>query len=315
MRRHFRRARTNPAGEVKQPFALDRMVLEGEQATLYTILGGPEGSPIEQGRTTVEAWTRRFVEAARGIPARTLGLIPQSLPLRALHVENNRIIFLVEYAPGVRTVAWTRGTRQEPSPGTAAREATVALPYVLFFITVHGSAYLGNSSVYFRSAPLQAADFSDPLCDCHFFNCSPRAHKVYCWICTGNLPAVVAQGQSLPDFVASVIDAFWFTGFNYSSEMHEGNSFFGLGRKGGKREIPDPRVQTIEAWEEATAADPRFALTVPWNPAGRTVRDVFYELATVDGGDRWPFRTASDLGNFVMNQGEKEAAEEEGAST
>lgn len=299
----------------KQPFAIDQVIFQGEDAIFNTLLGGPEGAPIEQGRTTVEEWTRRFVEAARGIPARTLGLMPENFPLRALHTQNNFLLFLLEYPPGVRTLAWTReGVKPKGVPEPRWREATVALPYVLFFITVQGGRYLGKSSVYFRNERIRAADFTDTLSDCHFFNCSPQAYGVYCWMCSTSLPPAVQPTQSLPAFVASVIDNFWFTGFNYSSEHNEGNSFFGLGRKGGKKQIPDARVQTIEAWEEATARDPGFAVTVPWNPSPRTVRDVFAELTAVGSGSAWPFRTAGDLGNLIVgNKPPDEPPDAEGA--
>lgn len=279
----------------------DQVVLEGERAILNTLAGGPGGRPTFQGEKSIADLSLAIGKRGATILPRTIGLIPTDLPLRTIHMANGRLVFLVEYPPGPRTVRWlSDGSPAQPEPHSPYRDVTIALPYVLFFITTTWEGELRPSSVYFRTEPLKQLDYTDGLLDCHFLNCSPNSCGVYCWICSQYMPQRPAAGQSLVEFVASCIDNFWFSAFNLSSERHEGQSFFGKGcGTRGETPIPDPRVLSIRAWEEASREDPSFALTVPWNPAQRTVNDVFTELT---GGPLcWPFKTASHLGNLILS--------------
>lgn len=284
---------------------IDQVVLEEGRAILNTLAGGPSGKATCQGEKPIADWSLAIGRRGASLLPRTIGLIPADLPLRTIHMANGRLVFLVEYPPGSRTVRWLNdGTLAQLGIRSKCCDVTIALPFVLFFITTTWEGTLHNSSVYFRTEPLKQLDYTDALLDCHFLNCSPNSYGAYCWICSQYMFREPASGQSLVEFVASCIDYFWFSAFNLSSEAHEGQSFFGKGcGTKGETPIPDPRVLSIRAWKEASRADSSFVLAVPWNPAGRTVMDVFTELT--GGPVRWPFETASHLGNLILSDRRK----------
>jgi hypothetical protein len=61
---------------------------------------------------------------------------------------------------------------------------------------------------------------------------------------------------------------FWGAGFNRSSEIHEGMSYWTASRS------LDPRFQTLETWEQASQEHPFFPLEVSWTPAQATIGSV-----------------------------------------
>jgi hypothetical protein len=64
----------------------------------------------------------------------------------------------------------------------------------------------------------------------------------------------------------------WGAGFNRSSEVHEGMSYW------TKMRSIDRRFETLEKWEQASQEDAFFPLGIAWKPAGRTVGDVVEEM-------------------------------------
>lgn len=275
-----------------------QVVLEGPRAISNLLLGGPGGQAVFQDERTVESLTRGIALRASIVSSWSIGLAPVGLPLRAMFGRNGKTVYLVEYPPGTRNVPWiTRGSRSDFGAGTQYEHVTIAFPYVVFFITITSAGTLSTSSVYFRTTPLTKADYSDELCDCHFLNCSVNAYGVYCWICSQKMQTSMEPGQSVLEYVAALLNYFWFSAFNRSSERHEGQSFFGKG-SAGKRPIPDARIRTIEAWIAASREDPAFVLEVPWNPSGRTVQHVFEELTGPE--QVWPFVDAGSVANLIQ---------------
>lgn len=281
----------------------DQVVLEGDRAIANALVGGPGGRIDFKGERTVSELTRTIASRGMELLPWSLGLVPTNLPLRAVYNLNGWLVFLIEYPPGLRTMRWIREDSPERwGSGATYRDVAIALPYVVFFVAVSWQGTLGNCSVYFRTEHVQRADFHDDLLDCHFLNCSVNAHGVYCWMCSQYMRRRCSPGESALDLVRESIDNFWFAGSNLSSEDHEGASFFGKG-SAGRHQIRDPRVLTIGAWEKVSVADAAFALDVPWNPAGRTVLDVFTELT---GGEQpWPFATASAVANLILTRRKK----------
>ena len=94
------------------------------------------------------------------------------------------------------------------------------------------------------------------------------------------------------------------TGFNYSSENHEGASWFGESRK------VDARINTVERWQEATTQDPLFVLEVPWLKTGLSLGQIVERVFKNHGalnGDAW---TSVTLARHVFNY--KPAAQSNG---
>jgi len=285
---------------------ISQVVLEETRARAYVLLGGTGGRAIFRGEKTVAAVTQELARrSARVLPWST-GLIPASMPLRAIHTANDRLVYLAEYPPGIRTMPWIReNSPVDFGPGATYHDVTLSLPFVLFFVTVSSEGVLLPSSVYFRTEPLRNREWTDELFDCHFLNCSPDACGVYCWMCSQYMQSRAFPKQSLPEFVAATIERFWLAASNRSSERHEGQSFFG---KGTSRPyaLRDYRVRSVCAWEQATRQHPLFALEVPWNPARRTVADVFCELTQWKGA--WPYTTSQSVSAFILSNTKGESA-------
>ena len=271
-----------------------------KRATVSLLTGGARQRVYPQGSKPIETLTRALGEQGHTLLPWSLGLAPRGLGLRAVYSRSGRYVFLVECEPGLRTIPWvvTGGDEEERK----YRDVQVSVPYTEFFFAVTHTGNLCPSSVYMRTAPVKKADFSDPLDEPHFLNCSVESYGVFCWICSQFMRGCPQKGESLLEYVAACVDYFWQAPFNDSSERHEGQSFFGRGCGTGEkhvRRLPDERVTSLEAWEVASAADPYMALTVRWNPAGRTVADTFQEL-TGGKGDAWPYRDAQSVANLIV---------------
>ena len=104
------------------------------------------------------------------------------------------------------------------------------------------------ASWLFRTAPLESWD--DELLYPALLNCSkftPPEGKPLSWICTQHLNYAAlsketSPGRRLRAGFRALMHCLLETGFNYSSENHEGASWFGESCR------VDPRVANVEAW-------------------------------------------------------------------
>jgi hypothetical protein len=109
-------------------------------------------------------------------------------------------------------------------------------------------------------------------------NCSkftPPEGRPLSWICTQNLDlrpcaAISDVNLRMRESLAALMRCLLDTGFNHSSEMHEGASWYGE----TVRQHVDARVVTVEKWEQATRDNPLFVLDVPWLKTGKTVQEI-----------------------------------------
>jgi hypothetical protein len=271
---------------------MDQVVFEGLRVILNTLDGGPGGRAEFQGEARVKDFAAEWFRRCRAQGAISYGLAPPGVVVRTIWHRNGVVVFLVEVAPGPRTMQWLRDDSPEPyGPGATYRDVYIYLPWQYFFIAMDASGQLaGGSSVYFLNAQLRSTN--QELADCHFFNCSVDAYRMHCWICSQYFPGK-DDSQSLLEYAASIVARFYSGGFNQSSEHNEGASFWGVNR----RLVKDPRVQAVDAWEAATRKDPHFALTVPWISSGLTVRRVFEQLT----GNRaaWFPQSTKEIANVV----------------
>ena len=86
------------------------------------------------------------------------------------------------------------------------------------------------------------------------------------------------------------------TGFNDSSDRHEGASWFSESAR------VDPRVASVESWEAATAKGPLFVLDVPWLRTGLSLRQVVERVFKNQRAPRAAATSAGDLARLVFNQ-------------
>ena len=86
------------------------------------------------------------------------------------------------------------------------------------------------------------------------------------------------------------------TGFNESSEYHEGSSWYAESRQ------IDPRISSIRDWEKATDADHLFVLEVPWLPTGLSVAQVVERIFRNQQAAARTVASAGDLARTIFNQ-------------
>ena len=154
---------------------------------------------------------------------------------------------------------------------------------------------------FFRNEPLHSVD--DELSYPALLNCSKWADTegmghALSWICTQYLKGT--KDMSSPDrgvrFAASfeaVRHCLLETGFNRSSENHEGNSWFRASAH------IDKRIGTVERWEEETKKDPLFVLDVPWIKSHHSVKDLAERTFKRFHAADQSVKTASDLYRYI----------------
>ena len=168
----------------------------------------------------------------------------------------------------------------------------------------------GHNECFFRAAPLKGMD--DALCFPALLNCSKFESpdgKPLSWICTANHD--LSAGE-VSDETARMWKQFGLllqclleTGFNLSSEAHEGASWYAESVR------VDNRIATVERWEKATAANPLFVLDVPWLSTHMTVRQVQDRIFANHAVPRHRMETAMDLARVLFNFGRTRPAETE----
>ncbi|MDP3997159.1 MAG: hypothetical protein U1C49_03060 [Candidatus Andersenbacteria bacterium] len=271
---------------------VDQLVFEsgsvGDVAVHNLLMGGPGGIPLYQGTLPLTLYLKQLASLYAGQEEFNTGLVPCGMNVRATYQRYGMTVFLVEVAPSTRTLKWIR----DDSPAPYGNEATycdacISLPYQYFFVTIdnmtidNSPRLTSHNSVYFANQPITSLD--EPLGECHFHNCSVNAYSLHCWICTQWLSGDMGLGKNPApmQLVAAFIEWFYASGFNRSSDFHEGTSFWSRNRQ----ELGDKRLENIAAWKRASSRNPGFVLRVKWRPS-LTAREVLEELTRIP--DRRP---------------------------
>ncbi len=286
-----------------------RRKVDPDDATVLTIEGESVVARMPVGveaRTTVAELFERLTGGApdtRGLvlPEGTQALVPTRMGFVLVH----------QTAPAVHGLRWIRAdSGSDFGPGTRYRDVRLSLPYLIVlavFESGRGCVQLSRQNeCFFSLRPLGRQGMDTPLCFPALLNCSrvpddPRLPLS--WICTQHLsPREVAGGPDLHlavhDGLRALLRHLLDSGFNRSSERHELSSWF----TETVRAAIDPRLASVEAWEAASAADPLFALEVPWLPTGKTLGEVIERARARLGGPGSRIQSASDLARFVFNQ-------------
>ncbi len=209
---------------------------------------------------------------------------------------------------GFRWIA--EGSPAEFGPGTQYRDVRLALPYVIviavFTVSGRGAPSLSNvNECYFTNQPLETQGLDTPLFYPALLNCSVMKAgdgEPLSWICTQHLPRTGLKRArnldvALRDGLGVLLRHLLESGFNRSSEHHEGASGFGATVEAKV----DPRVASVEAWEEASRADPLFPLEVPWLPLGKTLREVAGRSRDTGRRSRRRIDTAADIVRLIFD--------------
>ena len=225
-------------------------------------------------------------------------------------LSNGDLLVLVhETVPQVRNLKWiSRDSVELHGSGVEYREVSVSLPYVIVLAVFQsepagGYRVTSKNECFFRTAPLASLDdelLYPALLNCSRFRNDPQ--RPLSWICTQYLKRKRRRGasdsnSSLRTGLEGLLEHLLDSGFNLSSEHHEGSSWF---TETVKAKV-DPRIASIETWEDTTKKDPLFAMDVPWLPTGKSVRQVAKRILAANSSGSASPRTAADLARIIFN--------------
>jgi hypothetical protein len=204
-------------------------------------------------------------------------LLPDGV--KGLYWEPPFLVLVHQAAPKVLPVTWiTDDSPADFGPQTKYRKVQLSFPYAITlasFVQYRGGLQLTeHNELYFSNRSIRTE--KDALCFPALLNVSyiDAGDRVRSWICTQHLERHRACdwcGQ-----LHALLNHVWNGAFNRSSERHEGLSMYQFS------EGIHPALHPVQRWEEASRANPRFALEVPWKPAplcvGELARTMLVEL-------------------------------------
>jgi hypothetical protein len=210
---------------------------------------------------------------------------------RYVTVRGASTALVVELPPEVRRVTWSPAKMER---GGTYTSHWLAFPYTIhicLFYTIEGDEAYGGGleemRVYYRTAPLRSPD--DALYIPNLFNVQVDPGMTSnCRACLRGHPEDV-ENLPLAEQVETLLNFFWETGFNVDIES---NGF-------ERARCLDPRIASLEAWAEASTADPLFPLQIRWESADCTPRQVLDRLIEAREPDVKPLRSASDLADLM----------------
>jgi hypothetical protein len=259
----------------------------------------PEGKEVRMALETL------FTKVTAGRMSSGPAILPDGI--KAVLSDGPATVWIWESPPRVYHFDWIANDSPKAfGAGTKYRKVRLALPYLIIMATFTRNPaglpqLLHTNECFFRNAPLKR--FDDELCYPALLNCSkfmPPEGKPLSWICTQHLRVTPAMQSNDPAarFCAifeTLRHCLLETAFNYSSDHHEAASWFSESRS------VDPRLQTVEAWQAASAKDPLFVLEVPWLKTGKTVRVVVERIFHNLGSDKSRITTADGLARIIFN--------------
>jgi len=252
----------------------EHIQIEGEVARLLR--------PGGDGRMSVEREVRLAdltAALADGHQADRTPVLPEGTRLFARW--RHTAVLVVEEPPRVRRVRWSAKTLK--SEGTYS-EHHLAFPFIVYLVGFYQTDF-DAMRIYYRSAPLTGE--GDALHLPNLWNVqaaeSPLAR---CRACLRGRP----EGLSRPvgEQATGLIEFFWASGFNQDIE----DNCFDRARK------RDPRIATLQVWEEATGADPLFPLGVAWEPVGLSLGQALDHWRR-HGDHARRIETATDLADIM----------------
>ncbi len=220
--------------------------------------------------------------------------IPEGM--RFIQRRGNATVVVLEEKPQVRTVRWLADDSPVPfGKGAVYRTVRLAFPFVVFVIVFNDGRLTGVQQCFYRVEPIGSLD--DMLYFPNLYNCARtppgRGPLMESWLCLVNLNADLGR-LSWAGRLQQVHQHIWGGGFNRSSEVHEGNSLWQTMK-------PDPRLSTVDRWAEESLKDPFFVLSVPWRPAGKTVRQAASEMLSMVAPCH-PIKDASGLMGAMISR-------------
>jgi hypothetical protein len=267
--------------------------------------------------TDVQAVSPEGKTAAMPLPDFMSKLVPCRLDtgdvilpdgVKATRTEAGLTLMVHETSPQVYNLKWIAADSPSPyGPGATYRNVRIALPYLVILMVFRnapggqGLTLSEFSECFFRTAPLESFDdelFFPGLLNCSKFN--PPEGRPLSWICTQHVNFMALHREQTPARrlragFRTLMHCLLETGFNYSSENHEGSSWFTESTQ------VDPRLRTIDDWQEATRRDPLFVLEVPWLKTGLSLSQMMERIFKNLGARQNTPLNAAALARVVFN--------------
>ncbi len=296
MTRQVRRRKPPPLGAT--------VAIEGEEARATTPEGAEAEMPVRElmGQLMPRVPDTRDAILSDGVKA----MLPVTGGLILVH----------QAPPMVYNFQWIASESEAGfGPEAKYRQVRLSLPYliVLAVFEGHGSVpRLGSrNECFFSNQPLEIEGLDTPLCYPALLNCSrfpDEPQNPLSWICSQYLPEADYSGRSdldgsLRAGLRAIRRHLLESGFNLSSEHHEISSWYS---ETVAADI-DPRIASVEKWEEATKEDPLFVLDIPWLPTNRTLREIVQRVSDARSRGAAPFSSADDIARVMFNHSPGEA--------
>jgi hypothetical protein len=250
-------------------------------------IAGDRASVVEGREVLLDVSLADLVSAVAGLSDRapSCGVLPDGV--RMWYERGDATAVAIEVAPHSRTVRWLADDSREPF-GRAARYESyfIAFPFVILLVVFRRGALTGLQQLYYKTTPL---DRDEKLLLPNLYNVA-KGYSQTCWVCLQHLRPLNRFGWRRK--IDAVVDHVFTAAFNRSAEIHEGNSYWTTMRG------IDPRVETLQAWSDATRENPLFPLEVPWKPAGTTARRELMGMLDRVARPR-EVRTAMDLAGIA----------------
>jgi len=281
-----------------------------KSAPRITIEGGLVETTTPEGRTATMPLEDLLAQLDRSGPGgQDFSNIMMPDGVKWVSSRAGYTVLVHQTPPGVHNLKWIApDSKARHGKGTTYRQVRIALPYVIVFAVFEthadGKPLISDANeCFFRTLPLCSPD--DDLNYPALLNCSKfgLATRPLSWICTQHLvrtelPADAGINDRVRNGLGDLMRCLFSAGFNYSSEDHELSSWF------TESTHVDPRVSTIERWEEATRKDPMFVSEIPWLEVDRSVRSVADRILTLCAGPGDRPRTSSDVSRVLRTHGE-----------
>jgi hypothetical protein len=235
--------------------------------------------------------------------------------VKALVPTANGCILVHQTTPRVFNFRWIANDSPAPfGKKTKYRQVRIGLPYLIVLAGFKngGSEIMrlsNRNECFFSNHPLDKLGFDSELFYPALLNCSKfpsDKDNPLSWICTQHLDRSPLDEEktlqsSLRAGMAMLLRHLLESGFNHSSEEHELSSWFS---ETVKADV-DPRVASVEAWEDATRNDPCFALDVPWLETGCTLGQVTHRIAERSGRLDLGDLQTMDVARVIFRAGKK----------
>jgi hypothetical protein len=175
---------------------------------------------------------------------------------RLVQVKGASTILVIEQTPQIRLIRWSHDRMGMGGSYTLYR---LGFPFMVYVFTFYRGEF-EELRIYHRTAPLRSAN--DPVFLSNLMNVQADLGLPSCArACLRGRPSGLTE-LPFADQVEGLLTYFWTSGFNMDIE---GNCFDRARRL-------DARIASIEAWQQASEANPLFPLEVRWELAAPDLR-------------------------------------------